>query len=260
MIGNYTFKDFGSVNFAKLREKYANNQYPASNFRENVKRLLRHLLNGTGDFEKKENGVEKWYTSPGNVSKAYSLLFLLHMDQSKSRVINAMTDEQLWESHDQFKLYDFAKFKEYNKRMKDLTSKRKERIRNEEAAFNRDMLKLPPKNTTARGYPFWNNHPASDLLKEDETNGTAKQMKPEDLWKSRLEYQDFPLLVFRKHIYQERMKQLAAPYWQHTRNKNAKKKYEEAQEMMKDWHDVQMNNNMEGLLDDWERLNINENR
>ena len=151
LIGNYTFKDFGSVNFAKLREKYANNQYPASNFRETVKRLLRHLLNGTGDFEKKENGVEKWYTSPGNVSKAYSLLFLLHMDQSKSRVINAMTDEQLWESHDQFKLYDFAKFKEYNKRMKDLTSKKKERIRNEEAAFNRDMLKLPPKNTTARG-------------------------------------------------------------------------------------------------------------
>ena len=146
--------------------------------------------------------------------------------------------------------YPLAKFKEYNKRMKDLTSKRKDRISKEEAAFNRDMLKIPPKNASIKGYPFWNNHPASYLLKEDEMNGTAKQMKPEELWKSRSEYQDFPLLVFCKHIYQERTKQLAAPYWQHKRNINAKKKFEDAQEMLNEWNNNQMNIGMEELMGD----------
>ena len=90
------------------------------------------------------------------------------------------------------------------------------------------------------------------LLEEDETSGVAREIKPQQLWKSRVEYQDFPLAVFRKHIYQVRTKQLAAPYWQYKRNKNAKKRFEEVEEMMKEWHQAKFNKSMEGLIADWD--------
>ena len=76
------------------------------------------------------------------------------------------------------------------------------------------------------------------------------------LWKSRVQYQDFPLLVFCKHIYQERTKQLAAPYWQHTRNKIAQKKFEEAACMLEEWDMVKANRDMKGLIMDWGRMNL----
>jgi hypothetical protein len=93
---------------------------------------------------------------------------------------------------------------------------------------------------------------------KDEESGTAKTMKPKTLWESREEYQDFPLRVFRKHIYQERTKQLSAPFWQHKRNKNAMKKIGEAHELREQWQNVQMNRGMDGLLGDWEWLNLEE--
>ena len=65
------------------------------------------------------------------------------------------------------------------------------------------MLKLPRNATTSRGLPFWNNHSASELLKNDEASGDAAGMKPKQLRMSRKEYREFPLPVFRKYIYQE---------------------------------------------------------
>jgi hypothetical protein len=70
------------------------------------------------------------------------------------------------------------------------------------------MRQLPASNTTSRGCPFWDTHESSKLLEEDEESGRAKELKLIELWKSRLEYQDFPLDVFRKHIYQLRYKRL----------------------------------------------------
>ena len=116
------------------------------------------------------------------------------------------------------------------------------------------MIKNRSSSFSSRGIPFWNRHPASDLLHQDEMNGIAKGMKPRDLWMSRIEYQDFPLCVFRKHIYQEGTRQLAVPYWQYKRNKNAKKNFEEAEEMMKQWHNVQFEKSMEGLIAVWEGI------
>ena len=257
-IGPYTHSDFSQVNFKQILHKYAADKYKPSLFRENMKRILRHLLDKSGPFKAEEKKAEPWYTSTSKSSKAYALLFLLYMnpDSRKARVISDMSAEQIWRSHPEFQQYELEKFKTYNKNMKALTSKRKKSINDEEASYHRDMLKLPRNATTSRGLPFWNNHPASELLKNDEASGVAAGMTPKQLRMSRKEYQDFPLPVFRKHIYQERSKQLAAPFWQHKRNKNAMKKLEEAQEMMSEWHQVWMNQNMEGLVDNWGRWNM----
>ncbi|KAL7525981.1 hypothetical protein ACHAXR_006714 [Thalassiosira sp. AJA248-18] len=257
LIGCYTPSDFSNVNFKQILQKYAGNRYKGSNFRENMKRLLKHHLNETGPFKVEE--VEPWYTSANNVSRAYSLLFMLYMDPTKYSIISGMTTDQIYASHPQFQLYGPDKFKTYNDNMKNLTSKRKKQMRAEEASFKRDMLKLPKINKTSRGYPFWHTHQASELMKNhitDEMLGKVEKTKPQQLWKSRAEYQAFPLSIFRKHIYQERSKQLAAPYWQHKRNKNAQKKYEEADEILKEWNQIQINGKIDGLVGDWGKLNL----
>ncbi len=238
-IGSYSEEDWSEVKFEKIRDKYASNQYKMSNFKPNVKRLLTKLAAKTGEFAPEQ--VEPWYTSAKNMSKAYCLLYTLHMDPKKSCIVNTMTARQLWESHPEFQLYALEKFKTYNDNMKKLTSKRKDLIRAEEAACHRDMLKLPPNTRTNRGLPFWHRHLAAKLLVEDVKSGKSKTMKPCKLWESRKEYQDFPLRIFRKHIYQERTKQLAAPYWQHKRNKIAQKQFEEE---------------VDKLADDWERVKV----
>lgn len=215
-----------------------------------MKRLLLHLQNNTGVFGAKKD--KEWYTSQNNVSDGYSLLFSLYMDPIHSKTLKKMSDEEVWKSHAHFQCYSLNDFAVYNKNMLELTNRRKELIAVEEESFRRDMLKIPPREKTSRGEPFWHTHPASELLKEDEKDGTAKGMLPRQLWLSRKEYQDFTLTTFRKHIYQERTKQLSAPCWQHKRNEaGAKKHREETMKMKADWSQDQFDKMMSDLVDQW---------
>ena len=170
-----------------------------------MKRLLLHFLAKTGPF--KSEGVEPWYTSTANVSKAYSLLFMLYMNYEKCREIETMTVKELWESDPLFKQYPFDSFQTYDKNMKALTEKRKAQLHVEEQCFRRDMQKLPKRSETSRGMLFWNTHPASKLLRkhiEMEMTGRIEKMKPQEIWATEEDYQVFDLNVLRKHIYQER--------------------------------------------------------
>ena len=257
LIGQYTESDFSNVKFQQIQQKYARNKgYKPSNFRANLKRLLKNLLSKTGDF--KPEKIEPWYTSAKNVSTGYSLLYSLYMNPNHSEKNNRMSAKKNWESHEIFQLYDLIQFKTYNKNMKALTSKRKILIKEEEESFHRDMLKLPEKDVTSRGIPFWYKHEASRLVEEyvsQEIEGAAK-IKPQLLWKSRKEYQEFPLDVFRKHLYQERTKRLAAPYWQHKRNAHARKRYEEVEAMLKEWNKAQVNVAVQAMIEDFEKVGI----
>jgi hypothetical protein len=80
-------------------------------------------------------------------------------------------------------------------------------------------------NATSRGKMFWSSHAAKHQLVADMKCGKASEMRPKDLYKSHNAYQDFSLEDFRKHIYQEKYKQLAGPYWQKKRNKLALKEH-----------------------------------
>ncbi|KAL7432776.1 hypothetical protein ACHAXH_003899 [Discostella pseudostelligera] len=259
-VGQYTAGNFRNVNFNTLLQKYAGNKYKPCRFRENMKLLLTHLDNKTGPFEQNAGGhqkskVEKWYTSVNNVSKAYSLLFSLLMNDVSSTALARMSVAEIWQSDELFQQYELEKFKEYYKNMVIRTDKRKQSIRDEYKAYQDDMLKLPRCNTMTRGYPFWDMHKASEFLQEDEESGRAKELKPMALWKSRREYQDFPLDVFRKHIYQLRSKRLAAPFWQYKRNMIAKMKYEEVERSMKEWNNKRCNE----LVEEFDKLSFNSN-
>jgi hypothetical protein len=155
-----------------------------------MKQLLVHLRNKTGPFVEVgedcgKNVVEKWYTSINTVSKEYSLLFPLLMNDVSSTALSCMTVEDIWHSDQHFQQYELVKFKEYYKNMVKWTNKQKQVLHNEYKAYKDDMLRFQQSNYTVRGYPFWDTHKASELLEVDEESGKAKELKPKALWESR---------------------------------------------------------------------------
>ena len=116
---------------------------------------------------------------------------MLYMNPTKYATISRMTPKEIWESHPQFQLYELEKFKTYNKKMMELTLKRRSLISEEETNYKRDMLKHPKRNISSQGIPFWPHSQASELLKQhitDEMEGKVQKIKPQQLWKSRSEY------------------------------------------------------------------------
>ena len=258
MIGRYAENDFSSVNFRKILQDYAGNKFKLSNFKVNLKLQLTHSLNKTGAF--KAESTSPWYTSTNNVSRAYSLLFMLYMDKSKSQTVRSMSDEEVWKSYPQFQVYELKKFKTHNKNMKILTRLGTELVEKEELSYQRDFLSMS--SQIDRDVPLWNTHDASDILQKhvaDEVCGIIDKTTPQKLWKSQEEYQDFPLRIFRKHIYQERQKQLAAPFWQHKRNANAQKKFEEVDVMLREWAQTQFNTKVDALATEVDQINLDDN-
>ena len=143
LIGDYDDNDFNHVNFVKILQTYAGNKYKRSLFRENMKRILRHFRHETGPFKAEEITVEPWYTSVNNVSKGYSLLFMLYMNPKTSLTINEMTEKEIWESHPEFQVYELEKFKTYNQNMKKLTDKRRMQVQGRRRCISQRYAHTP---------------------------------------------------------------------------------------------------------------------
>ena len=73
-IGAYSEKDYSKVNFKQISQANTNNKYKMTNFRTNLKLLLKHHLNKSGSFAAEK--VKPWHTSATNANRAYSLLFM----------------------------------------------------------------------------------------------------------------------------------------------------------------------------------------
>ena len=86
-----------------------------------------------------------------------------------------------------------------------------------------------------RGELFWYSHPAKSLLAEDVKSGLANKMPPKELRVSRDKYMALKLKTFRKHIYQEKAKQRASPFWRLKRNNAGQKKREQERVEMRVW-------------------------
>jgi len=239
-IGRYTTEDFSDVNFKHIRSTYAP-RYKHNLFRENLKRILRHLLNSTGPFKADEDeGIDPW-TSKKKRSKAWHLLYELRMNKETNNDLNNMTVEQIWESNSLFKQYPLQDFKKYSKDMEKSTAKQRAAIEQEEKDFEKQCNDIPHNEVTDRGEPFWYIHPAKSLLMEDVESGLAYEIKPVALRDTKEEYQQFKLKTFRKHVDQEKERQRAAPYWRHKRNIAARQKIEEERsEMRRQWTVDQM--------------------
>ena len=110
---------------------------------------------------------------------------------------------------------------------------------------------------TIRGYPFWDSHPANLLLKEDVEIGLVSRVKPAELRALRKEYKEFPLKVFRSHIYQEQRERREKDYWVVKRNKNAQRiRDREVKKMKEQWEKDQLDEGMGDVCRQWEHWNL----
>lgn len=228
--------DFNNVAFQEIHKRYAP-RYQLSRFKGYMKSILKNFKDGTRQFKDDSNGIEPW-TSRSKRSEGWHLLYGLLVDNESRDRLEAMSLQDIWESNRLFKCYPLNDFKKYYKDMDKLTKKRRQKLDEDELVFQQYCRDFPAKELTSKGEPFWYNHPAKSLLAEDVKSGLASDMKPADLWLTRDEYQEFTLKTFRAHIYQEKEKQRARPYWRKRRDEQAKIELDKEREKMKqEWMD-----------------------
>jgi hypothetical protein len=88
------------------------------------------------------------------------------------------------------------------------------RASSDSAALAHDRKIYPKAASNHRGEPRWEGSEAERLLRKDMDEGKHNQMRPELLYYTRKDYhENYPLKVFREHIYQEeRRRKFLAQY------------------------------------------------
>ena len=194
--------------------------------------------------------AKKWKKSLGQ-----SLLQrLINNERSK---VHTMEADEIWNSEPIFQQYPFEKFEEYVTTLKAAAVKEKEIATINEEEIWKEILAYPRGYLTDRGLPFWDTHDAKSLLDEDVRDGTADRLKPKELRETRQPYREFPLDVFRPHIYQERRRQREEPGWVEIRNKIAQKIYEnERNALSGEWDMKRKDNDLNDICKMWEHFQI----
>ena len=111
-------------------------------------------------------------------------------------------------------------FDQFKARLKDHRSQVKKdlgRAQYEEDCLIHDRRLFPRKLTNRRGELVFDVHPAKELLRHDINAEKQLQNTPKLLWKSRPEYQEFDMNIFRNRIYQEKRRRRFLNYLQHKR-------------------------------------------
>lgn len=236
----------------KMWQKYA------SGFDEKIvvcalSRVLLQRDKKEGPFSEKNStrnskDVKPIWRTRSEISPAYSLLYKLRLHSEDGTGIDKMSADDIYKHHDIFHQYELKEFRKWDKDMVKLTDKHRLDIDINVKLFMEHCIIVPKKSVTSRGKLFWSMHSAKDRLAEDTKSGRTKQMKPKELWKSHDDYQDFSLEDFRKHIYQEKYKQLAGPYWQKKRNKIGLKEHEKTvRKLYQEWHHTKWESDMNDL-------------
>ncbi|CAJ1951065.1 unnamed protein product [Cylindrotheca closterium] len=120
-----------------------------------------------------------------------------------------MTAEVAWSKYyNKLPAFEKVQFEQFKARLKSHRQQVKKymmRSKKEEQMWRRDLLRYPPKTTNSEGAPLWNPHKANKLLRQDvgELRQKKEHMTPKKLQATRDEYKEFPLKIFRQHMYQE---------------------------------------------------------
>ena len=143
---------------------------------------------------------------------------MLRSDIVNGIVLGTMSPEEVYDMHDG--AYHVFPFKNFRVNLKNLRAAMIRSFRDaqedEDCLVNTLKEKNPLTGDQAQ-YPKWSNSIAQTLLGQDIEAGIFDQMAPATLWTTRPEYMEFPLTVFRNHIYKEKMKPLARSYWDNQR-------------------------------------------
>jgi hypothetical protein len=139
---------------------------------------------------------EKWR---GSEAKA-----LLRADIISKRVPDTMTAKEVYAMRPEYKAFPIKYFSTNLKNLRKAIADNFGRMQVDCEAYGHDRAILKTLATADQTTDVpWHKSEAKKLLKEDIDNGKHIQMKPSALRRTRKEYKDFKLDVFRKHVHQE---------------------------------------------------------
>ena len=150
----------------------------------------------------------------------------LRLDIMKGRLLDDVAPEIVYNMHDGiYHKFPFIRFKANLINLRAAIQKNRIETQEDKVTLRNTLNQRPLRaEIHPPPYPKWDDSAAQNLLLVDIQSGTTLEMKPAVLWRTRPEYQDFPLNVFRNHIYKETTKPLAKAYWEHQRFLSLQKK------------------------------------
>lgn len=125
--------------------------------------------------------------------------------------------EEIWNTHclhrQEFAGFQFTKFPARLRAMQQRHTTQVGHAEAENAILLLHNQHFPTPTLNHRGEPQWHGSNAERLLKADIAAKTNESMTPKQMHCTRIEYQIYPLEVFRKHIHQEvRLQKLRKQY------------------------------------------------
>ena len=158
--------------------------------------------------KKKEKELE-WKNS-----KAKKLLWKDLMNEDIPLDAHEMSPEDVYLQRPEFSDFPYEQFRDRLNYLRKRIIEDKKLSASDSAALAHDRRIHPKKATNHRGEPRWEGSEAERLLKLDMDNKKHEVMKPKKLHQSRKEYyENYPLSVFRGHIYQEEKSRKFMAYW-----------------------------------------------
>ena len=112
----------------------------------------------------------------------------------------------------EYGVYKYEHFRTNLNSLRKVIAAHRERMLNDCAFYGHDLGLVPQFRNNDNPEQAWHQSEAFKLLKEDITDGAHLGVRPAFLWISRPEYLEFPLEVFRNHIYQEIHKREAVAF------------------------------------------------
>lgn len=104
---------------------------------------------------------------------------------------------------DEYERYNFQSFSGYLSKLRETVCRAKAQALTDDEEVEQQLTTHPYAEETYWGYPSWRSHPAKHFLRFDMDQDKHLNMFPRELWATRMEYQEFPLVVFRQRIAQE---------------------------------------------------------
>ena len=115
---------------------------------------------------------------------------------------DGLTDKEVYLQRPEFVAYPFERFEKYIASLRAAITSDKEYAARDDAALARDRL-IHPQRTHHNGKRIWYGSDAERLLKEVIARKEHLNKTPMQLFNERVEYRQFTLEEFRKHIHQE---------------------------------------------------------
>jgi hypothetical protein len=181
-------------------------KWPLKNFRTNMKNLSKATMEASsaeaGTKKNKQKKDEKWATSEAKRLLRNSIIAGI--------VKRGDVAVEVYKSNPEYQKFAIANFKTNMKNLIEAIALDYKRMAEDCRGYGHDveLLREYRKNnpTIQEHITPWHQSIAKKLLEDDMNNNKHLEMQPMELYQSRLEYREFPLQVFRNHIYQEKKK------------------------------------------------------